>query len=136
MTTPVWINADDDDEPEPDVRDVQQQEPHVPALRVTVEGAARTYTLPSRSGAAKNYTIDSAVNEPMILLGADSRRRRATIIATDNPIFVGSQEDCKNGWAAIWPVGVPLVIEHTEMVYVWPTTGASTVSVISEYWAD
>lgn len=136
MTEPVWIAADDDDAPTPQVEDVQQQAPHVPPLKVEVEGTARTYTLPSRSGASRNYTIDSAVNGPMILLGQDLRRRRATIIATTNPIYVGSADDCRNGSAAIWPADTPLVIEHTEQVYVWPTTGAATVSVIAENWAD
>lgn len=132
---PVYVHGDDDDGISPDVADVQQQPDEAPALRTVIEGVARVTIMPSRSGASRNYATDPAAG-PVILLGRDQRRRRATIIAQDSPIYVGERDDCANGSAAVWPPGVPLVIEHTEQVYVLATTETAVVSVIAENWAD
>ncbi|MBG0819133.1 hypothetical protein [Planomonospora sp. ID82291] len=124
----------------PELEDVQQLEEdgglRVPVSVREVRVPVRVQLLPSRHGVSRSYSTSESDTDPVPLLGADLRRRRATIIATGAAIYVGEKELVRGGLAALWPEGVPLVIEHTEMVYAQAATGTATVSVIAENWAD
>ena len=124
----------------PDLEDVQQDEEEralvVPVRVVETLSPVRVQLLPSRHGVSRSFTSNATDAEPTPLLGADLRRRRATIVAIGADIYVGDREMVKGSQAARWPVGVPLVIEHTEQVYARAATTTATVSVISENWAD
>lgn len=127
----------DEDAPQPDLEDLQQQQPDpLPALRTVVEGAVNVHLLPSRSAVSRNYPVHADATQPPVpLLGADMRRRRAVVMSTE-AIYIGPRDDVVNGTAAIWPLGVPLELEHTEAIYVRGVDTAGTVSVIAENWAD
>lgn len=118
-----------------------------PAVDVDcINTPVRVQQLPSRMGVSRTY--QAGVSNPVPLLNADDRRRRATIIgmlttsadSTTSPgILVGSEQDVRSGDAAIWPYNVPLLIEHAEKVYVRAAGAVTTpinVSLISENWAD
>lgn len=124
------------DESTPELEDLQQlPEEHI-KVPVRVVDPVQVQQLPSRHGVSRSFGTAATDGEPVPLLGADLRRRRAVIIAASASIYVGEREMVKSGAAAIWPAGVPLVIEHTEQVYARAATGTATVSVISENWAD
>lgn len=117
------------------VRDVQQlDEPEsLTEIPVCIDDPVDVHILPSRIGATHNYLVDTTVQP---LLGEDLRRRRVVIISVDNNIYVGDRESVENKSACIWPKAVPLVMEHCQEIYVATDTGTSTVSLISENWAD
>lgn len=124
----------------PELDEIQQDEEHqlieVPVRVVETCSPVRVQVLPSRHGVSRSYSSTNTDAEPIPLLGADLRRRRATIVAADDSIYVGDRELVKSSQAALWPAGVPLVIEHTSMVYARAATATATVSVITENWAD
>lgn len=124
----------------PDLEDIQQEEEEralvVPVRVVEALSPVRVQLLPSRHGVSRSYGTAATDADPIPLLGADLRRRRATIVAIGADIYVGEKELVRAAEAALWPAGVPLVLEHTEMVYAQAATETATVSVISENWAD
>lgn len=124
----------------PDLEDLYQEEDErvivVPVRLIEAESPVRVQLLPSRHGVSRSYTTAATDAEPIPLLGADLRRRRATIVALGAEIYVGDREMVKSSQAARWPSSVPLVIEHTEMIYARAATGSATVSVVTENWAD
>jgi hypothetical protein len=118
----------------PDIDTVQQFEDGGIRVPVRLDQNVPVYILPSRSGAARSYGVDAT--NATILVGKDPRRRRATIVSIDQHIYVGSKDEVVASTAAVWPKLVPLVVEHTEEIYVKAATATSTVSVIPEHWAD
>jgi hypothetical protein len=120
----------------PDLEDVQQQESEGLRVPVRLDGPVRVQVLPSRHGVSRSYASKATDPEPIPLLGGDDRRRRATLVAIGDAMYVGPREDVKSGAAALWPDGVPLVIEHTEQVYARAASDTATISVIAENWAD
>lgn len=123
-----------DDVPEPDLDAVQQLPDEGIRVPVRLDQPVPVHILPSRSGAARSYDVDTTTILP--LLGRDDRRRRAQIISIDQHIFVGEAEEVRAGTAALWPKQVPLVIEHTELVFVRASASVTKVSVVAEQWAD
>lgn len=124
----------------PELEEIQQDEEEralvVPVRVVEVWSPVRVQLLPSRHGVSRSFTSSATDAEPIPLLGADLRRRRATIVAIGADVYVGDRELVKTAQAARWPAGVPLVIEHTEQVYARAASASATLSVISENWAD
>lgn len=132
----------------PEWHDVKQEYvPSNPAVDVDcINAPVRVYQLPSRMGVSRTY--QAGTTNPVPLLNADDRRRRATILAmlttaadstTSAGILVGSEQDVRSGDAAVWPYNVALHIEHAEKVYVRAVGTVTTpvnVSLISENWAD
>lgn len=130
-----------DDPSTPELEAVQQEEADdgrlmVPVRVLEVAGPVRVQVLPSRHGVSRSWTTNATDPEPVPLLGADLRRRRASIVATGAAVYVGEREMVKAGAAALWPADVPLIVEHTEQLYARAATGTATVSVVSENWAD
>lgn len=128
-----------------EIAEIQQQDPDPSLLvkgEVAIAGTVRTQQLPSRIATSRSYEVTNTDSTP--LLGADLRRKRVTLLATATAtgtatgFYVGEKEDVRSGLAAFWPVNLPLVLEHTEPIYVRCATGSATclVSVIPENWAD
>lgn len=118
----------------PDLDLVQQLPDEGIRVPVRLDQTVPVYVLPSRSGASRSY--QAGATEPVLLLGEDLRRRRATIVSIEENIYVGSRDEVRAGLAALWPKLVPLVIEHTEIVFAKAAANSATVSVIPEQWAD
>jgi hypothetical protein len=132
----------------PDAEDVQgvEDEPtfRSPVVPVVVEGPVRVQQLPSRGGDARNVFVQPARKVAASTGGnqtyrrnADPRRKRVVLISTDQPFFYGfDQESVESGSAALWPINVPLVIEHCGEYYLASNNSAgSTISIIREDWA-
>ena len=126
----------EDGEATPDLDGLQQLDDGGLRVPVRLDQVVPVHMLPSRCGAHRSYAANESDAAPTLLLGKDLRRRRATIISIDAPIWVGAADDVTTGNAAVWPAGGPLVIEHTDQVYARPTVGSSLISVIPEQWAD
>lgn len=124
----------------PDLDEIQQEEDEralvVPVRVVETMSPVRVQLLPSRHGVSRSFSSLATDTEPTPLMGADLRRRRATIVATGDMMYVGERELVKNAQAALWPENVPLVIEHTEQVYARAAATDAIISVITENWAD
>jgi hypothetical protein len=118
---------------------------HLPIVPVRVEGPTRVQSLPSRLGSARNVKIlparsVSAHNggDNTFRVNGDPRRRRCIVLSTDQTFYYGSvQEVVESGGGAIWPINVPLVIEHCEEFFLASTNAAgSTISLIIEDWSN
>lgn len=134
-------------ESSPDIDDVyQEEEPEPTAVPVKVNHPVQVHILPSRMGVSRNYQVGTTNVVP--LLNANPKRRRATLLATlttsadsstSRGVFIGQNADALSGEAAVWPYNVPLVVEHSELIYVraqGTLTTAAQISVITEDWAD
>lgn len=131
--------------PTADLNEIQQEYPLAVTGDVHVKGPVQVHLLPSRIGVSRSWTVSDVETQPV--LGQDDRRRRCTLLAisTGTPnaatgFYVGSREDVRLGGAAFWPVNVPLVLEHTEQIFVRCVTATSPstilLSVIAENWAN
>lgn len=117
---------------------------HVPTVPVVVEGPVRTEQLPSRLGDARTFKVIPARSVLTHTSGdvtfhgkKDSRRRKILLLSTDQPFYYGmDQEMVESGNAAIWPINVPLPIEHTDEFFLASANVAgSTISIIREDWS-
>lgn len=103
-------------------------------LAVCVDDIVDTRQLPSRIGASHSYTIDTFTAWPVV--GADDRRRRLVLISLTKNIFVGEKDRVADGSAAIWPFGVPLVLENTETVYARVSSDTASDTTVISYFAE
>lgn len=118
---------------------------HLPVVPVRHEGPVRTQSLPSRLGSARTFKVPAAraiaahnAGDITGRVNADPRRRRCVLLSTDQPFFYGSkQEVVEGGTGALWPINVPLVIEHCEEFYLASQNAAgSTITMIIECWSN
>lgn len=131
----------------PDAEDVQGEEVdaslRIPVVPVTVEGPVRVQQLPSRLGDARTVKLAPAASitahssgDVTFRRNKDPRRRRLILLSTDKPFYYAmEQESAERGSGALWPINVPLVIEHCEEFYLASADAAgSTLTVIREDW--
>lgn len=134
----------DDDEPEPDLREVQQQPAYpVPPLKVEVEGPTYVKLLPARVAVSRNLTVGT---DPVKLFSEDARRARALIwgIGSAAGIFhLGPRDDevkaktAGRPWASDGTARPQMIeIHDTEAWYAMAETGTVTVCFVLEQWAD
>ena len=116
---------------------------HAPVVPVVVEGPVRVQQLPSRGGDARTYTVQPARivsaapgGTATFRRNADPRRKRLILIATDQPFYYGfDQESVEKGDAALWPINVPLIVEHDDVFFLASANSAgSKISIIREDW--
>lgn len=133
-----------DDVITPGMDDVEQQPaPELATIPVRVEGPVKVQTPPALHGSHRSFALDATtVHE---ISGADRRRGRLILILIGDPatdfFLVGtSQESVRTGvgQAAVpWPAREPLVIRHSERVFVrGGVAGPLNLGVITELWAD
>jgi hypothetical protein len=123
-------------EQDPSNAEVEQYElPSLPVVPVTVDGPVRTVELPSVTQGIGLVHLNTT---GQLLLAADPRRKRATILPLDTGIVLShSQAGLVNG--AKWLVNVPLVLDTADAV--WAKCAETVqltetdVSVIIEGWA-
>lgn len=135
-----------EESPEADIDELQQEYPLPVSGEVHVKGPVQIHLLPSRIGVSRSWIVNDTITQP--ILGQDDRRRRCTLLAISSVgqtnaatgFFVGNREDVRSGMAAFWPVNIPLVLEHTEQVFVRTVSAVSPsttlLSVIAENWAN
>lgn len=117
----------------PDLDDVQQiEEPAIPLpVSVQVDGPVIVHQLPSRTGPVTAEILSTTVGK---VLSVDPKRRRAVICGTGD-WYVSHANSSSSG--GLWPAEVPLVLEHGDAVYAYVVgMGASTLTIVTEYWAD
>lgn len=122
-----------------------EEEPsfHAPVVAVRVEGPVRVQQLPSRGGDARTYTVQPARSVAAAAGGtatfrqnSDPRRKRLILLSTDQPFYYGfNQEQVESGTAALWPINVPLTVEHDDTFFLASANSAgSKVTLIREDW--
>ncbi|WP_433478152.1 hypothetical protein ACQPZP_14625 [Spirillospora sp. CA-142024] len=129
----------------PDLDELQQQDPEVPALDVDVVGPVQVHPLPARTCVMHNVTVGTAATQ---ILGRDPRRGRVMLwgYASSAALFyVGTRDDEVTAGTAAKLVAVkndatalPQVLElrHCEALYVKAGTGTVDVQYVAEQWAD
>lgn len=122
-----------------DLDDVLQEEPEsfqIKAIVTNVEGPVQVQLLPSVAAGSRSWNAVPAT-EAQRIANADPRRRSCTVMALDQNIYVGStKQDAESGYGVLWPKLVPLVLTHSEAVYVRAVTATTGVSVVVENWAS
>jgi hypothetical protein len=138
MVNPIVTDADDVQGVEADAS------PVLPVVPVRVEGVTRVQQLPSRLGDARTVKVLPAGSvlahssgDTTTRINVNPRRRRLILLSTDQPFYYGmEQESVERGTAAIWPINVPLAIEHTDQFFLASANVAgSTISIIREDWS-
>jgi len=114
---------------DPDLTEIEQREPPVPAVPVCVHGPVTVHRLPAMKTAV--ITMDLTTT-PVRVLDADPRRSAFVICGTEawrysrRPIGVGAQ----------LPADFPVRFEHCDAVYARAVTGTAELSIVAELWAD
>jgi len=104
-------------------------------IPVDVQGVVRTDELPCRTGGIFTRTVATLPNRS--LLGADPKRKLATIVPIGGDIRLGSTqaEAASDGAGGIWPNGVPLLYSSSDELWAAGVGASRTVTVIVENWA-
>lgn len=123
---------------QPDIDDVLQEEPEldVPAVAVAVAGPVRTQQLPRKGGATRTYELSSTVVKE--LLTADPRRARATLVSHSEDFLVAyslAGAEHPSSMARI-PKNVLFEVGATVDVFVMAQANTTTLSVVTEMWAE
>lgn len=136
---------DIDDAIQPELDEVQQDEPEATALDVDVVGPVRAHALPARTCVMHNVTVGATATQ---ILGRDLRRGRVLLWAYADAAalyYVGTRDDevasgtsaklvaVKNDASAVPQV---LELRHCEAVYVRAASGTVDVQYVAEQWAD
>lgn len=129
---------------QPDTSEVIQEEADdrvtVPVCVVEQEAPVRVQELPRKGGATMTKTLGTTAQR---VLTADHRRGAATIIGHGDGLtfLVAYTETAAQAEAtmALWPTGVPLVVDATTEVWLSvpanPGT-AVTVGILTSLWAE
>lgn len=105
----------------------------IPPVRVQHDGPVQVHLVPSVSGGSRSYTVETG---QVLRIGNEDPRRRSLTIISDVSFYIGAEDnEARSQYGAFWPSGVALVLTHSDQVYV-KTTGAGTLSAITETWAS
>lgn len=121
--------------------EVLQEEPEswrIKAIVTNVEGPVQVQLLPSVSAGSRSWN-GVPIDQAQRVANADPRRRSCTVMSIDQNIYVGSTKtEAESGYGVLWPKLVPLVLTHSEAVYVRSAheSDGTTVSVVVENWAS
>lgn len=118
-----------------DVGEVQQEAmPFSAAVLVKHDGPIQSQTLPFRAGNA--VSVVCTATETLMVDGDDPRRARLVLLPTSGSIKVAFDRAAFRGTPFVLSQGVSLEIRAVDAVFIRATTDTSTVSVLSERWAD
>ncbi|WP_301177239.1 hypothetical protein [Actinomadura geliboluensis] len=129
----------------PDLGEVQQQDPQVPALDVDVIAPVQVHALPARTAIMHNVVVSTKVTQ---LFGQDLRRGRVLLwgVADAAALFhVGSRPDeVEQGTCARILAGQTdgtiaaqvLELKHCEGIWAKADSSVVRVSFVLEQWAD
>lgn len=116
------------------------QEPEAPDLPlpvnvpVSIDGPVQVHLVSSVSAGSRSWTVGATAQR---IANADPRRRSVTIISMTQDFHVGAtQNECDSEYGPLWPKLVPLVLTHSDAVYVKAATETTAVSAIVENWAS
>lgn len=117
--------------------DVQQEETYAPLpinpVKVQQDGPVQVHMVPSVAAGSRSYVLASG---EVKRVGNDDPRRRSLTIISDASFYVGAEDnEVRTSYGAFWPANVPLVLTHSNQVFV-RLTGAGTLSTITETWAS
>lgn len=118
---------------EPDLDEVQQAEAPLTAVPVEISGPVETRELPTKRIAPRTVAVGTVAASK--LLGADPRRKFATIIGRTQDILIGANQ-AQAKLSGAWMPGVVPYVTYTQSELWGIGDGADTdVTVIEEYWA-
>lgn len=117
----------------PSIAQIEQEQLAPQAVLVIHNGPITTHELPARAGAAFSQICSTTSTQ---VIGKDLKRKRAILLSTDNPFYYSSREisQVNSASAALWPINVPLVLQHGDEVWVACATASmvSTIAVVTE----
>lgn len=119
---------------------VQAEEVYDPTrpINVTVCGPTEVRELPAvRSGYRTETGAGTAVG--VRLLGFEPKRKGAVIIALTQDIYISNSQagaQSAGSGAARIPALVPFPVSHLDEVWACAVSGATDISVITEYWTE
>lgn len=122
---------------EPDISEVLQREDDYaePTVKVCVEGPVRTQALPRKSAGIRGITVESTSAKR--LLTADPSRASATIMTGSVAVSIGgSKQEVEGGQPGQMPANQVWTLGASDELWASSTSGATTVTVIQERWAD
>jgi len=117
---------------------VQDETLAMVTVPVSIDAPVRVIQLPSHGGGEIFLTVAPAsTGAPIKVLNYDPMRRRASLLAYDNDVYVAtSQPGCTASQAAPWSKTVPLEWTSPNELWMIGVTNAAKVSVVSERWTD
>lgn len=122
-----------EDPPNPDLDQLQQRPPVIPAVAVALAGSAQVHILPAiRSAVTADTYVQDGNGQPDQILYNDPKRSKATLISTSDFFYLSN----RTGTKAPWPKNVPLVVTHSDNAFVSGQTQAAQITCIMEFWAD
>jgi hypothetical protein len=107
----------------------------IPVIVAAVDVPVRVQRLPMKTMTTRTFTVGTT--NVAHVLRADHYRNRTTIMAATQKIRVATTYDnaLSTVYSALWPTGVPLILESCTDLWIRASTDTSTVSVIVESWA-
>lgn len=131
-------------EPRIAIEDVREYEdkPQYHETPVKVCGIAHVNVVPAIRGIFRTLILNGPGSPNIdMAVGANPKLRRIFLFAAGNPIWVGTQEQLKNGTGptgGLLPIGIwsPPFEGVSENMYAVATVGAATLTIREEYWAD
>lgn len=120
----------------PDEADVLQlDDDDIKAVAVKVENVVRVDEMPTRLGGMS--TTEVGVTGGKIANG-DATRKTLTLISRQQDIYLGhTQGDVnQNSGGCWWPVNTPFVTTSSDEIWASAVTDRTTISVITEQWAN
>lgn len=114
---------------DPNLSEVEQRDPPIPAVPVCVEGPIAVHRLPARKTAVITNALTTT---PIKVLDDDPRRSAFLAVATEAWYYSRKA----TGVGAQIPADVPVRFEHSDAVYARAVTSTCEHSIIAEYWAD
>ena len=118
------------DPPSPDLDEVQQREHYaVQAVPVCVEGVTAVVLAPARSG---SVLLEHLTTDLVRVLHTDPKRAAATFIGAD----AWTMGNKAGGTQCPIPADVPVRVQHCAEVWAAAATGTTTLTIITEVWAQ
>lgn len=129
-------------EPRVEIGDIREYEdsPLYHETPVRVCGISHVNIVPAARSIFRTLAL-TGPGSPDIAVAGNPKIRRVFLYAAGNPIWVGTQEQVKNGTGptgGLLPVGIwsPPFEGFSENMWAVATVGAATLTIREEYWAD
>jgi hypothetical protein len=122
-----------EDPPNPDLDQLQQREPVIPAVPVQIAGTAQVRAMPAlRCAVTSDTYVQKGTGQPDQILAADPKRVRALLFAEAKWFYLSN----RTGTAAPIPANVVLDVRHTAEAWAAGDGAAVQITAIMEFGAD
>jgi hypothetical protein len=117
------------DPPTPDLEELEQREPMIPAVPVRHEGTLYVVRQPALSSAVFGVDLDTTLRR---VVDKDPRRSAVTLLCD----AVWRMSSVPSGSGAPLPADTPIRLEHADRIYARAESDTATLTVIQENYGD